>query len=428
MFHTNFRDRHALKMSEDCLYLNVWAPQPAPSADLPVMVWIQGGGNRYGYGSQDIHNGRSIAARGAVVVTLNHRLGALGFLAHRELTAEDEVGASGNYGLLDIIAALQWVQANIGAFGGNPEHVTVAGNSAGAAHVTHLMATDSARGLFRAAIGQSAAGIYRAEGAMPTHEQAAAHGVHYAAEFGGRDIAALREVSGSDLVAVGHFGPVVDGRALTRDSQVVFDAGEQHPVPLLAGSNLDEGVIYTQPGAADALVARSASEDAAFNAAYPTGDPDTTKHSARLFTGETRFNYPVWRWAKTHHETSAAPTWLYRFEHAPPLPADRALASPADGVPGYGVFHTAELPYTGDNLAMRDWPWTRTDRALAATMADAWARFVQTLDPNGGGLPAWGRFTGADDAPVLVFGDEVMAGRVARLDAMHVLDALPRPI
>lgn len=144
MFHTNFADRRALVMSEDCLYLNVWTPEPA-SGGLPVMVWIHGGGNRYGHGGQEIHDGRSLARRGVVVVTLNHRLGALGFLAHPGLAAEDDLGASGNYGLLDIVAALTWVRENIAAFGGDPDRVTLAGNSAGAAHICHLMASTTAR-------------------------------------------------------------------------------------------------------------------------------------------------------------------------------------------------------------------------------------------------------------------------------------------
>jgi para-nitrobenzyl esterase len=430
MFHTNFDDRRPLVMSEDCLYLNVWTPEPSGSAGLPVMVWIQGGGNRYGYGSQDIHNGRAIAARGVVVVTLNHRLGALGFLAHPELAAEDDCGASGNYGLLDIVAALTWVQENVASFGGDPSKVTLAGNSAGAAHVCHLMASTITRSLFRAVIGQSAAGIYRAEGPMPDQAKAENEGLRYSQQFGAGDLAALRRISGIELIVKGHFGPVVDGRVLTRDSQDVFDAGEQHAVPLLVGSNVDEGANFTSRNAADDLKVQSAKYGAGspFDALYPTGDPALAKASARLFIGECRFGYPVWRWAKTQHETTGAATWVYRFAHTPPLPHDLDLATPPDGVPGYGVFHTAELPYTADNLAQLDWPWKDVDRELSAAMGDAWARFVQYSDPNGAGLPKWNRFDGADDAPVLVFGDTIEAGGVDRLAAMQLLDELPRPL
>jgi para-nitrobenzyl esterase len=428
MFHTNFDDRLPLRMSEDCLYLNVWTPEPSASAGLPVMLWVHGGGNRYGHGSQDIHNGRSIAGRGVVVVTFNYRLGALGFLAHPGLAAEDDLGATGNYGLLDLVAALEWVQENIAAFGGDPARVTLAGNSAGAAQVNHLMAAGSTRTLFRAAIGQSAAGIYRAEGRLPTLQQAMSAGERYAKEFGCSDVAAMRRIGGVDYVLKGHFGPVVDGRVLTRDTREVFDAGDQHRVPLLVGSNVDEGAGYTDVAATHELIERSASEGPEFAELYPCRDAATARTSARRFTGETRFIYPVWRWARTHRETVDAPTWLYRFEHAPPLPTDLDLATPPDGDPGYGVYHTAELPYSGDNLEQLDWPWRDVDRALATTMGDTWARFIIDLDPNGAGLPSWDQFSGQDDGAVLVLGSELSVGTVDRLAAMHLLDTLPRPI
>ncbi|URN01037.1 carboxylesterase family protein [Actinomadura madurae] len=368
MYQSNFADRRALVMSEDCLYLNVWTPDPAPGAGLPVMIWIHGGGNRYGHGSQDIHDGGGTARRGVVVVTLNHRLGALGFLAHPGLAAEDDVGASGNYGTLDILAALTWVRANIAAFGGDADRVTLAGNSAGAAHICHLMASRSARPFFRAAIGQSASGVGRAEGPLPSQAEAQKHGLAYADGFGGRDIASLRRISGIELTVRGRFGPVVDGRVLTEATDDVFDAGRQHAVPLMVGTNLDEGTVYAAEG-----------EDAGA-------------------VGDDRFVRPVWHWARAHR-AAAAPTWMYRFSHRPPLPP---------GMPDVGVYHTAELPYVLDNLDRRpSWPWQDADRELAALMADTWARFTTTGDPNGGALPAWPRFTGPDDTPALVFGEAV---------------------
>jgi len=418
MYHTNFADRRALVMSEDCLYLNVWTPDPAPAAGLPVMVWIHGGGNRYGHGGQEIHDGRALAARGLAVVTLNHRLGALGFLAHPELAAEDETGASGNYGLLDIVAALTWVRENIAAFGGDPERVTLAGNSAGAAHICHLMASRAARPLFRAALGQSASGIGRAEGPLTEQEDAQKQGLRWAEGFGDRDLAGLRRLDGAELVLRGHFGPVVDGRILTEPSDRVFDAGRQHAVPLLVGTNTDEGSVYATPDVLRRLPVEPGSD-----ALYPVRDLDEARRTARRFTGESRFTYPVWHWATAHHET--APTWMYRFTRTPPLPAGLDLAPPRDGVPGYGVHHTAELPYALDNLARRPWPWTDTDRELARTMADTWARFVATGDPNGGRLPHWPRYTGSE---VMVFGDTVAAGTLERPEAMRLLARCGRPL
>ncbi|MHC3475190.1 carboxylesterase/lipase family protein [Streptomyces sp. 7R007] len=368
MYRTNFADRRPLVMSEDCLYLNVWTPAPATGTGLPVMVWIHGGGNRYGHGSQDIHDGRAMAGRGLVVVTLNHRLGALGFLAHPGLAAEDDLGACGNYGLLDIVAALTWVRENIAAFGGNPDQVTLAGNSAGAAHICHLMAAPAARPLFRAALGQSASGVGRAEGPLPGQGEALRRGLAYAEDFGGRDVAALRRISGVELVVRGHFGPVVDGRVLTEPTDDVFADGRQHRVPLLVGTNLDEGTVYAAAG-----------EDAGA-------------------VGDARFVGPVWQWALSHAATDA-PTWLYRFGRRPPLPP---------GLPDLGAYHTAELPYVLDNLDRRpEWPWQDTDRRLAARMAGTWARFVATGDPGGGDLPPWPGFTGPDRSPVMFFGDTV---------------------
>ena len=425
MFHANFADRRALVMSEDCLYLNVWTPDPAFSAGLPVLVWLHGGGNRFGYGSQDIHDGRNLASRGIIVVTLNYRLGALGFLAHPELCREDPAGASGNWALLDIMAALRWVRANIGSFGGDPAQVTLAGNSAGAALACHLMAVPAARGLFARVIGQSSSGLCLPDGPMQSLEQAAAAGEAFARSAGAAGLAALRAMSAVELSAGGPFGPVVDGALLVQDTQHAFAQGAQAPVPLLVGSNADEGSIYTSAGAAAELAGLAAGHPSGseFRAAYPAGSPQERRDSARLFTGESRFVWPVWRWAISHARTSAAPVWVYRFSRQPPLP-DAGLAAPPDGGAGYGAFHTAELLYAWDNLGQRGWPWAPADHAVAAAMSSAWARFAAAGDPAGGELPGWSAFTGQDDAAVMHFADPVRAGTMDRLDAMHVLDAM----
>ncbi|MEV2214162.1 carboxylesterase family protein [Streptomyces sp. NPDC050997] len=418
MYQTNFADRRALVMSEDCLYLNVWTPDPARAAGLPVMVWIHGGGNRYGHGGQEIHNGHAMSRRGLVVVTLNHRLGSLGFLAHPDLAAEDDRGASGNYGLLDIVAALTWVRENIAAFGGDPDRVTLAGNSAGAAHICHLMASRAARPLFRAAVGQSASGVGRAEGPLVEQDDALKQGLRWAEAFGDRDIGGLRRLDGVELVLRDHFGPVVDGRVLTEASDEVFDAGRQHAVPLLVGSNTDEGSVYATPDALRRLPVEPGTDEL-----YPVRDLEEARRTARRFTGESRFTHPVWRWAMAHRET--APTWLYHFTRTPPLPPGLELTPPRDGLPDYGVFHTAELPYALDNLDRRPWPWSETDRELARTMADTWARFVETGDPNDGALPVWPVFTSSE---AMVFGETVRTGQVERLDAMRLLARCPRPL
>jgi para-nitrobenzyl esterase len=193
--------------------------------------------------------------------------------------------------------------------------VTLAGNSAGAAHICHLMGAPAARGLFCRAIGQSSSGFDRAEGGLPTQAQAQARGVAFADSLGLPGLAALRQVSGLELAGAGHFGPVIDGRALTRDTQQVFASGEQAAVPLLVGSNRDEGSVYTQPAAADEVAAQAAaSTDGTFGRIYPAADEASCRRSARLYTGDTRFVWPVWRWAVTHARTAPAPAFLYRFE------------------------------------------------------------------------------------------------------------------
>jgi para-nitrobenzyl esterase len=425
MFHANFADRRSLTMSEDCLYLNVTTPDPSPAAGLPVMVWVHGGGNRYGYGSQDIHDAARLARRGVVVVTFNYRLGALGFLAHPGLSRESAEGASGNYGLMDVVAALQWVATSIRAFGGDPARVTAAGNSAGAALVCHLMGAPGAAGLFSRAIGQSSSGIYRAEGAMTTIYQAEAHGLACAASLGAPDVATLRRISGLEVsAAAGHFGPVLDGRVLSTDTQHVFAAGRQAAIPLLVGSNRDEGSVYARPGdAAEISALAGAAADPAFADVYPAGSQEDRRRSARMYVGDTRFVWPVWRWAVTHSATAAAPAWVYRFEREPPLPRDLELMPPPDGGGGYGVFHTAELPYMWDNLHTRPWPWEPADRQLAATMADAWVRFVESGDPNGGGLAPWPALTAGPQPAVMRFADAARPAAPYRSAAMRLLDA-----
>lgn len=424
MYRTNFDDGHAIVMSEDCLTLNVWTPEPRPGAGLAVLVWVHGGGNRYGYGSQRIQDAARLAARGIVVVTLNHRLGALGFLAHEELAAEDPDGASGNYGLLDVVAALEWVQSNVDRFGGDPARVTLGGNSAGAAHVTHLMASRRSADLFAAAVVQSSSGAFRAEGAMPSPEAARAAGAAFAEAFGGAGIDRLRRVSAVELALVGHFGPVLDGRLLTVDTTTVFERGEQAAVPLLAGANDDEGSPYATREDAAALRARIARHPG-LAAVYPVADAEQAARSARAYVGESRFDHPVWHTARTHSDATSAPVWQYRFRRPPPVPAD--VAAPRDGVGGYGAYHTAELPYVWDNLAKLPWRWNDDDRRLAALMADAWVRFVERHDPRTVALASWPA-AGADDRAMHLGHGAPSPGAADPRGALRVLAGLPRPI
>jgi len=421
MYRLNFADTRALVTSEDCLYLNVWSPELSAAAGLPVMVWVHGGANRVGHGGQELFEGHRLAARGVVVVTINMRLGSLGFLSLPELAQEDPDGASGNYGLHDAVAALGWVQENIRAFGGDPAAVTIVGNSAGAAIVNHLMAAPAARGLFRAAIGQSIAGIFRAEGRMTAHDAAADHGRASVASLG-RSVAQLRGLSATAFLKIAPQGIVVDGGLLVEDTTDAFLGGRQAPVPLLVGWNEDEGSLFPTPAAADEMMPVAPTESAAalLERTYPSVADADGAAARRLLVGDRRFAYPVWRWARTHAKTSDAPTWLYKFDHRLPLPAD--LPPPPDGAEGYGTFHSAELPYMWDNLDVRPWAWSDDDRAVAHRLADSWTRFVSDCDPNGGDLPDWDRVDASKDIELMVLGSSPQVAPVPRRDVFELFD------
>lgn len=424
LYRLNNDDAHALVMSEDCLYLNVWTPEPSPMAKLPVLFWVHGGGNKMGHGGQDLFDGARLAARGIVVVTVNMRLGALGFLSLPGLAEEDELGASGNYGLQDVVSALGWVQDNIAAFGGDAARVTIAGNSSGSAIVSHLMATSAARGMFGAAIGQSASGLFRHEGRhLVTHAEVAERGQAAVASLG-KSLKQLRDLPAMAFLRIQPQGVIVDGRVLTEDSTDVFLQGRQAAVPLLAGWNADEGSLYATSDALAALNVGNYPETSQATLAqiYPGVSSPEGWASRRALVGDRRFTYPVWRWARTHADTTGSPTWAYEFNHQLPLPVD--LPPPPDGGEGYGCFHTAELPYTWDNLAARPWGWRERDHEMARCLADTWVRFITHGDPSGGELPTWQSLNVGGDKPLMVFDAVIHASRPKHLKAFEVFDQM----
>ena len=242
-------DLNGVGGSEDCLYLNIWTPAaPGENARLPIMVWIHGGGFVVGSGAEPRYDGARLAARGIVVVTANHRLNALGFLAHPELTAESDFSASGAYGMLDLVAALNWVQRNIAAFGGDPGKVTIAGESAGSQAASALMASPLAKGLFARVIGESGAMFASPSRAPASLAEAEAEGLDFMRKVGARSLAELRAAPAEAILAAAPglgFRPIVDGWFLPRSPAEIFAAGEQSDVPLMAGWNKDEGFNFT---------------------------------------------------------------------------------------------------------------------------------------------------------------------------------------
>lgn len=384
--------------SEDCLYLNVWAPAAArqpPAKPLPVLVWIHGGGWTNGATSMPLYAGDALARRGLVVVTIAYRLGVLGFLAHPELTREGE-GSSGNYGLQDQLAALQWVQRNIHAFGGDAQRVTIAGQSAGAMSVSLLIASPRARGLFHRAIAQSG-GVFEPLQLAPHYllAQAERRGEAYARSLGATTVARLRALPASRLLgdeasAISH--PVIEPLVLPRPPHDAYRERRHHDVPLLLGANAEEGAAFVAPGSVKAatfaaeVARRFGPLPPAILAAYPAGGDEQASRSRIDLESDLRFGWDMWAWAHLQAESGRSPVFYYRFAHRPPFPGDSPYA-------GWGASHFAELWYVFGALRQERWSWTRADRLLADAMLDYWAAFVRRGDPNGARRPAWPRFT-----------------------------------
>lgn len=391
--------------SEDCLYLNVWMPSEPKTAKLPVMFWIHGGGFFAGSTSEGRQDGSNLAQEGVVVVSLTYRMGVFGFMAHPELAAESPVGAAGNYGLLDMVAALQWVRDNIADFGGDPDNVTIFGESAGSMAVSSLMASPAAKGLFHRAIGQSGSAL---GGDMPTLAEASHAGQKFAAEIGAPTLSELRALSAQELLeksfAWGRFRPNVDGLFLTATPALVFSRGEQAQVPLLAGWNLDEGGAGALTGRAEPtlknvqLAARERFGIFAerFLSAYSATNDTEAERVARDYGGDRFIGFGTWNWLEQHNATSDQPTYRYMFDRMVPL--NRDLAGPNEKP---RASHSWDIEYVFNVLTSKNAAWEDADFALADRMAAYWANFATTGNPNGDGLPAWPQYSATNDHPVM---------------------------
>ena len=407
-------------VSEDCLFLNVWTAARAPSGKRAVYVYVHGGANTEGSGSVPAYDGEGLATKGIVVVTVNYRLGVLGFLTHPELTKESGAHVSGNYALLDLIAALRWVRDNIAAFGGDPGNVTLGGQSAGAANTHSLTASPLARGLFHRAIAESGSSL--AAGPTRTLADQERLGSTFAGAKGARSIADLRAMSWPDLSAplTGQppirFGVVVDGHVLTASVQDTFASGTPNDVPTLTGLNRHENGAVTHPDVtADAFrqqVRQRFGELAdAFLTLYPAG----TDEQARASQNESAWDQArvsMYLWARHRARTARTPAYTYFWDHVLPGPDAEK----------YGAFHTSEVPYVMNTLAMSRRPFTTADRDIADRMSSYWANFIKTGNPNGPGLPTWPAVS-ADAADTMELGDRdaviAVASTPARLALMR---------
>jgi para-nitrobenzyl esterase len=412
-------------VSEDCLYLNIWTPAKSSQERLPVIVWIYGGGYINGSASMPLYWGDRLAHKGVIVVTIAYRLGPLGFLAHPELTRESPHHSSGNYGLMDQIAALEWIQRNIAAFGGDPKTVTIAGQSSGAISASLLMASPRAKGLFQRAIGESG-GLFEPVQLAPKYLLANAEhdGEKYAASLGATSLQELRRLPAARLTgnADGIVHPVIDPCLLPASPYEAFTSGQQNDVPLLIGSNAEEARSLTDVSHVKAATFDSDLEHSfgqlppALIAAYPHTTDEEARQARLDLERDLRFGWDMWAWARVQARTGQNPVFYYSFRQQPPFPAGSVYE-------GWGASHFAELWYVFDHLDQEAWSWTKADRRLVEEVSSYWVNFANSGDPNGSGLPAWPVFSNADNK-VLYIGDPVTVGAVPNIDSLKILDAV----
>jgi para-nitrobenzyl esterase len=389
--------------SEDCLYLNVWTPAKSAREKLPALVYFYGGGFVAGDGSEPRYDGESMARKAMVTVTVNYRLGVFGFFTHPELTQESPHHASGNYGLLDQAAALQWVQKNIRAFGGDPKHVTIAGESAGSISVSAQMASPLSKKLIAGAIGESGS-ILGTLSAVPLAD-AEQTGVKFAAGLGLGEkpsLAALRGLSAEQLLeatakpGLPWFRPTVDGYFFPKPPREIFAAGEQARVPLLAGANTEESGFRGVLGRDEPTVEnyRKALErlypgksEEVFKL-YPASNETEVMDAAQDLAGDRFISLSTWKWIDLATRTGRRPTYYYLY--ARPRPA---MASGTQNQSSRGAVHSAEIEYALGNLNYNKvYAWTPDDHKVSGTMQNYFANFIKTGDPNGSGLPHWPEF------------------------------------
>jgi len=383
--------------SEDCLFLNVYAPADATDkSKLPVMFWIHGGGYSGGGSDEPRHNGDFLPLKGVVLITINYRLGVFGFLATSDLAKEGN-GAAGNYGLLDTVAALQWTKENIKKFGGDPDNVTIFGESAGSFAVSTLMASPMAKGLFHKAIGESG-GAFSDVLALDPLEAREKKDDEFVAGLGVKSLAELRALPTDKILDAvkakrAGFSTVVDGKLLTEPVPDTYAAGKQAHVPLLAGWNRDEGSFLGNGMTAEKWKGMAAGlfkdRAADFLKLYPGETDEQAGDSAIAYGSDAFIALSTWKWIEAHKKTGDSPVYRYHFE---------LRATPSKYHPGTFAFHSDDIEYVFGTLDTRPgWVVRPEDRKLSDQMMTYWTNFAKNGDPNGEGVPVWPKL-GADDS------------------------------
>lgn len=404
--------------SEDCLYLNVWTPAKAADEKVPVLVWIYGGGFAAGTTADRTCSGEQLASKGVVLVSIAYRVGTLGFLAHPELSAENPDKVSGNYGLLDQMAGLQWVRENIGAFGGDPEQVTIFGESAGGISVSMLCASPRAKGLFDGAISQSGGSFgpprpttYPGEN-MVRLAEAEATGLAYAEAAGTGSIDELRKIPAEELPG-GRGWPIIDGQVIPDDQYKLYEAGKFNDTPVLVGYNSDEGLGFfsapTRQAHVDGVKQRFGPFADRLLDAYPVGTADTVPHSARNLLRDAAFGWPTWSWARLQSRKGESKAFLYYFDQHPDEPADT------------GSPHGMDVAYVFQHLNPSDPRASDSDQEISEAMATYWTNFAKHGDPNGEGVPEWPAFEEGKPT-VMHFSKTAHVGPVPDRASLEVLD------
>lgn len=373
--------------SEDCLYLNIWTGATKAGEKRPVFVWIYGGGFNSGAADVPVYDGAGLASKGLVVVTFNYRVGVFGFLAHPALSKESRHRASGNYGLLDMIAALEWVHRNIVGFGGDPGNVTIAGQSAGAFAVNYLIVSPPAKGLFEHAIAESGAGFLETE----PLRLAEAEGAKMMEAQGARTLAEMRAKPADSLLSL-RARPIVDGYVVPKEPYRAFLEGRQTDVPVLTGWNADDGVAVGPPLKADAFreqaTRRYTDLAAEFFKIFPSSTDEDAAAAQRAVSRDQTFAWQAREWARLQTKTGKSKLFLYYFDHTAPGTPEQTK---------WGAFHSGEIAYALNTLDRWERPWTAADRKLAGQMSTYWVNFAKHGNPNGPGVPEWPNYTDQDE-------------------------------
>ena len=385
-------------IGEDCLYLNVWTKAETEADHLPVLIYIYGGGFRSGGSGCAIYDGGAMAGKGVVFVSINYRVGVFGFLAHPELSAESGYGSSGNYAILDMVAALEWVQKNIERFGGDPGNVTIAGQSAGSFAVNYLTVSPLARGLFHRAIAQSGAGFLSSPLRPPVSlKEAEESGLAFGEALGAGSIADLRSLPADAILNApgGMSAPFTDGYVLPLSVMDAYKKGQQNDVPVITGWNKDDRLMGAARKAdrfREQIQDRFGDLADECLAVYPAGTDEEAARSQYAMSRDESFGIQAYTWAKVQSAAGGSPVFLYNFNRE--LPAHTVETQ-------FGAFHSGEIVYAYDNLHTLDRPWEPVDQKIASQMSSYWVNFARTGNPNGPGLPGWEAYTARSEQALL---------------------------